>query len=50
VVKVPIPREHPAAFTRARQSLERAMELVATELTALWDDERYVRAPLDEAV
>lgn len=50
VVKVPKPREQPAAFVRARQSLERAMDLVAAELSALWDDERYVRAPMDEAV
>jgi len=38
----------PIQFTRARLKLQQAMDLVAIELAGLWDDERYVRAPLEE--
>jgi Alw26I/Eco31I/Esp3I family type II restriction endonuclease len=48
VVEMPSARDEPTEFGRARAALQRAMELVAEELSALWDDERYVRAPLDE--
>jgi Alw26I/Eco31I/Esp3I family type II restriction endonuclease len=49
VVKVPSARNEPAEFARARAALQRAMDLVAEELALRWwDDERYVRAPLDE--
>jgi hypothetical protein len=30
--------------------LQRAMDLVAEELSGLWDDERFVRAPLEGGV
>ncbi len=49
VAKVPTARDEPAEFVRARAALQRAMDLVAEELALRWwDDERYVRAPLDE--
>jgi hypothetical protein len=48
VVKVPSVQNEPAEFARARAALQQAMDLVAEELSVLWDDERYVRAPLDE--
>lgn len=38
----------PAQFAMAGRKLQRAMDLVAAELAGLWDDERYVRAPLEE--
>ncbi len=50
VVKVPSARDEPAEFARARAALEVAMTLVAEELSALWNDERYVRARLDEEI
>lgn len=50
VVKVPSARDEPTEFARARDAMHRAMDLVAEELSALWDDERYVRARLDEGI
>jgi chromosome segregation ATPase len=50
VVRVPSARNEPTEFGRARAALHQAMDLVAEELSTLWDDERYVRAPLDEEV
>lgn len=50
VVKVPSTQNEPAEFRRARAALQRAMNLVAKDLSAMWDDERYVRAPLDEDI
>lgn len=47
VGKVPEYRNHPAEFLRARNELQQAMDFVAEELSALWEDDRYVRAPLD---
>ncbi len=46
--KVPSAKEEPAEFKKARAALRAAMNLVATELSQLWDDERYVRAVLEE--
>ncbi|HEY0262888.1 MAG TPA: Alw26I/Eco31I/Esp3I family type II restriction endonuclease [Granulicella sp.] len=50
--KVPSAKEEPTAFKSARAALRAAMDLVAVELSQLWDDERYVRAILgeDEAI
>ena len=45
LVKVPSEGDEPAEFARARAALQQAMDLVAEELSTLWDDERYVRAP-----
>lgn len=50
VVKVPSVKNQPPEFAKARDALQHAMDLVAEELSALWDDDRYVRAPLDEDV
>lgn len=50
VVKVPSAGDEPVEFARARAGLQRAMDLVAEELSALWDDERYVRARQDEEI
>jgi Alw26I/Eco31I/Esp3I family type II restriction endonuclease len=46
--KVPNTQDEPARFRQARTALQKAMDLVAEELSALWDDERYVRAVLEE--
>lgn len=46
VGKVPGSREKPAEFLRAQKELQQAMNLVAEELSAFWEGERYVRAPL----
>jgi hypothetical protein len=48
--KVPTYQDEPARFKQARNALQNAMGLVAEELSALWDDERYVRAVLDEEI
>jgi Alw26I/Eco31I/Esp3I family type II restriction endonuclease len=50
VVKVPSARNEPVEFKHARSALQQAMDLVAEELSALWDDDRYVRAPQDEEI
>jgi Alw26I/Eco31I/Esp3I family type II restriction endonuclease len=50
VVKVPSARDEPPEFARARAALQRAMDLVAEDLSTLWDNERYVRARLDEVI
>lgn len=38
----------PAQFEQARGHLQEAMDLVGAELSELWNDERYVRARLDD--
>jgi hypothetical protein len=48
VEQVPSSKGEPAEFKRARIALQTAMDLVAVELSRLWDDERYVRAVLEE--
>ena len=47
--KVPTGQNESASFKQARIALQNAMDLVADELSILWDDERYVRAVLEEA-
>jgi hypothetical protein len=44
------PSVMPPEFVQAREVLIRTMGLVAVELSGVWDDERYVRAPLDEFI
>ena len=46
--QVPNTQDEPARFKQARTALQKAMGLVAEELSTLWDDERYVRAILEE--
>jgi Alw26I/Eco31I/Esp3I family type II restriction endonuclease len=46
--RIPSLQDEPAKFKTARTALQKAMDLVAEELSLLWDDERYVRAILDE--
>ncbi|MGH9344882.1 MAG: Alw26I/Eco31I/Esp3I family type II restriction endonuclease [Terriglobia bacterium] len=50
VVKIPSAQTKPKEFKRAQAALQRAMDLVAEELSGFWNDERYVRAPLEEKI
>lgn len=42
-----IPTSEPRNFDTARKSLAQTMDLVATEFSKRWNDERYVRSGLD---
>lgn len=43
-----IPEEEPDEFVEARAAIHGAMELVAKELSGMWEDDRYVRLAVDE--
>jgi len=44
------PSTNPSEFVQAKLELKNAMELVAEELSKMWNNERYVRADLDSNI